>query len=73
MKKIYSAPEVELRKFDVEDIITTSTINTNTATASAERDEIAQKLNTNLENISGISAGAVKVEDVKGKSDWTNW
>ncbi len=71
MKKIYSAPEVELRKFDVEDIITTSTINTNTV-AESERSELAQKLNTNLENIVGTS-GVAKVEDVKNNSSWNEW
>lgn len=70
MKKIYSAPEVELRKFDVEDIITTSsTENINTAAMEAtERTDMVTKLNSSTEN-------KVTAVDVSGsnKTNWNEW
>lgn len=75
MKKIYSAPEVELRKFDVEDIITTSTVskvNTGSLEASTAN-EIAQSLNTNIENVFGNGVNAGTVKSVVADTNWNNW
>lgn len=69
MKKAYSTPEVEFRKFDVNDIITVS----GTATATDLAQVTPEELGTLQGTYTAANVGVIDKVVVKDASTWEQW
>lgn len=72
MKKIYSAPELKIKRFNVEDIITTSVNMSDMSSMSNAEIEQAKTAVSNYFSTTGKNGTYTKMKDATS-TDWSKW